>query len=222
MSDKTTPVSDGSIPLHQLPPWTDNSALITKHQELHHYTTSAGLEGIWRSNTIWATHFESLNDRTEVTALKKPLSSALEVPIKRNLINLRRESLRIRRIVDKSGGVNFTVNKVIKCFINTNYDVSFSGHNKPPLAEPYIASFCSHADDHSYEQFNGLLSQWRGYGGAGRFAIVFDTMQLDNLLKAEWSAHYWTKLELAEVVYLNDECTLERNFPRLIKACLSA
>ena len=39
---------------------------LSTHPELHHYTTFAGLEGIVRSNTIWASHFSDLNDATEV------------------------------------------------------------------------------------------------------------------------------------------------------------
>jgi hypothetical protein len=52
------------------------------------------------------------------------------------------------------------------------------------LVEPFIASFCSHTTDQSYEQENGLLSQWRGYGNDGGFCIVFDTAALLTLLEA--------------------------------------
>jgi hypothetical protein len=50
-----------------------------------------------------------------------------------------------------------------------------------PLAETYITSLCSHYPDHAYEVKNGLLSQWRAYGGAERYCIVFDTEKLIKL-----------------------------------------
>ena len=34
--------------------------------DLFHYTNSAGLPGILRSRSLWATHFQSLNDPTEM------------------------------------------------------------------------------------------------------------------------------------------------------------
>ncbi len=71
-----------------------------------------------------------------------------------------------------------------------------------PLAEPYICSFCNHAGDNEYERNNGLLSQWRGYGGEGRFALVFDTSGLDRLLSCEWYAQYLVIHAVSEV-YLN-------------------
>ena len=45
--------------------------------ELHHYTTFAGLEGIFSSNSLWATSYHFLNDFTEVTYIEKYLEDAL-------------------------------------------------------------------------------------------------------------------------------------------------
>lgn len=38
-----------------------------EHSELYHYTTGAGLEGILRSQVLWATHIAYLNDAEEHT-----------------------------------------------------------------------------------------------------------------------------------------------------------
>ena len=67
--------------MRELPPWADNKALIERHPELHY--TTAGLEGILKTNTLWATHFLNLSDSSEIILLKKPLVDALEEPIKR-------------------------------------------------------------------------------------------------------------------------------------------
>jgi hypothetical protein len=48
-----------------------------RHPELHHYTSLAGAEGIFQSNTLWATHFQSLNDQSEVTHLEHDLTAGV-------------------------------------------------------------------------------------------------------------------------------------------------
>jgi hypothetical protein len=63
-----------------------------------------------------------------------------------------------------------------------------------------------------------LLSQWRGYGGIGRYALVFDTRQLDDLLELEWQAHYWAKLDIDKVVYFEGSETLENEFPQILSS----
>jgi hypothetical protein len=105
--------------------------------------------------------------------------------------------------------------------VNANFAVAFEGGHASPLAMPYICSFCSHARDHPYERENGLLSQWRGYGGLGRFAIVFDTCRLDALLAVEWEKHAWITLDIKPVVYFEGAETLEKSFPRLLGVCTS-
>jgi hypothetical protein len=215
--------SCNSAPVHELPAWTDNGPLIERHPELHHYTTREGLAGIWKNNTLWATHFSHLSDSSEIVLVRNPLVAALEVPIKRQIMSKQHESFRTRRFVEKQGGVDAVTKSLARDFVESFVKTAFTGGKHPPIAEPFICSFCSHANDHQYEQANGLLSQWRGYGrkGDGRFALVFDTQELDNLLVRERRAHSWVKLDLAEVVYLNGPATLETLFPELLQEALA-
>lgn len=53
---------------------------------------------------------------------------------------------------------------------------------KEPLAEPYITSFCTTKNKSKQVVEHGLLSQWRGYGRDGGYAIVFDTACFSQLL----------------------------------------
>jgi hypothetical protein len=69
------------------------------------------------------------------------------------------------------------------------------------LAVPFIAPFCTHVNDQSYEKENGLLSQWRGYGKDGGFCIVFDTTAFVTILEAEFNAYNWIHLRIAPVHY---------------------
>jgi hypothetical protein len=60
-----------------------------------------------------------------------------------------------------------------------------------------------------------LLSQWRGYG---RYALVFDTRQLDALLEREWHAHFWAGLAIEKVVYFDGLEILEKEFSKLLES----
>jgi hypothetical protein len=87
------------------------------------------------------------------------------------------------------------------------------------LAVPFIASFCSHVNDQSYEKENGLLSQWRGYGKDGGFCIVFDTTAFVTIVEAEFNAYNWTHLRIAPVHYAYDDIEVGTLFPELVERC---
>jgi hypothetical protein len=212
-----------SSPKRDLPAWTDNGALIKSNPELHHYTTRKGLEGIWKTNSLWAMHFSNLSDSSEIVSLKKPLEEALTTLFKPQIIERQRENFWVRNHVTKEGGVEAVAHGLAHGFVEAGFKLAFTGGEVSPnafaggkvrpIAEPFVCSFCSHANDHSYEQQNGLLSQWRGYG---RYALVFDTRQLDDLLALEWRAHFWAKLDIEKVVYFEGSETLEKEFPDLL------
>jgi hypothetical protein len=205
----------------QWPPWIVEKQLIETHPELHHYTTRAGLEGIWTSNALWATHYANLSDSSEIVILKQPLSEALAAQLRSKVIERQRQAYGIRRQVAKHGGVRKVASDLANDFVKANFAVAFEGGHALPLAVPFICSFCSHANDHPYERENGLLSQWRGYGGLGRFALVFDTRRLDALLAAEWEKHAWVTLNMKPVVYFEGPQTVEEGFPNLLTVCTS-
>ncbi len=81
------------------------AGFVEKHPELHHYTSIAGLEGILASRTLWATHFQELNDSSEVIHLQKPLTSAITqfaIPSVRQIL---RENRQLAAGVMASGGI---------------------------------------------------------------------------------------------------------------------
>jgi hypothetical protein len=208
-------LGDDSRPKHDLPSWTVDESLIKCHPEVHHYTTRSGLEGICKTNSLWAIHFSNLSDSSEIVLLKKPLETALATLFKPQIIERQRESFSVRRHVAKKGGLEFVACELAQRFVEANYVTAFTGGKLSPFTEPFICSFCSHANDHSYEQKNGLLSQWRGYG---RYALVFDTRQLDALLEREWRAHLWAGLAIEQVVYFDGPEILEKEFSKLLES----
>lgn len=63
----------------------------------------------------------------------------------------------------------------------------------------YVASFCAAKDE--WISQNGLLSQWRGYGINGGYAIVFDSAILNSMLAAEGDIYYEERLLWPDVQY---------------------
>lgn len=175
------------------------------HPELYHYTGKTGLKGIYENNQLFAKHYQYLNDQEEIVSLKSTLISNLESMIKDFIIREQRLSLRIRTKVHKNGGANKIAKLEAKRIFDNIYEATFGSVSmKNPLFSPYISSFCSHNFNNDYEKENGLLSQWRGYGDDGRFAIVFDTMELEKILQKEESSYRYSYITLSEVIY-NDE-----------------
>lgn len=96
--------------------------------------------------------------------------------------------------------------------------------NLTSIEEPYVVSFCGTRD--SRVARDGLLSQWRGYGEDGGYAIVFDTKGIDELLKNENGKYLYLSMRWGDVNYHDDEncdaIELEevRENEKLINDCL--
>lgn len=140
--------------------------LAEDHPQLFHYTSALGLEGILRSQTLRATHYAHLNDTEEIRHfLKNKLPEVFE----RIILNKSEVKHEARRLG----------NKVAESLLEKLLNGTSSSE---PLAEPYITSFCTPSGGDSRVEMHGLLSQWRGYGKEGGFALVFDTAYLSELL----------------------------------------
>lgn len=153
-----------------------------EYPELFHYTNSVGLSGIIQSQTLWATHYAYLNDAEEIKHfLVLRLPNILHDVMAAHLDEFVKQAQENQFLIDKEGGIEIVIERAVKEMsalmensLLTNRD------GKEPLAEPYIASFCATNDDRVKK--HGLLSQWRGYGRDGGYAIVFDTAGLSQLL----------------------------------------
>ena len=183
----------------------------SSHPELHHYTNFHGLEGIHKSQTLWAINYRHLNDTKEVKVLEEPLIEALT----KRFSPLLEDNAEVRMFSKETGGgiaeiAAYQATRVVQGF----YDTSF---RSPAPLDIYVTSFCTHAND-PYAKEHGLLSQWRGYGGEdGGYCIVFDTAALIELLQREFRAHYWfMPLKLAQVHYRTADLSVEDVFAPLL------
>lgn len=129
---------------------------------LYHYTTSQGLIGIFNSGALWATDAGFLNDAQELQFGRRELCEAL----------LDRAEELFQRINSPGpqsgyregpgvGGEDYTRAVMIRSavdYLSFKYDLADRG----PVERLYLTCFCETGD---------LLSQWRGYGGDGGFAL---------------------------------------------------
>lgn len=195
------------------------SRLVREHPELFHYTTLEGLRGILESQTLWATHYRFLNDSTEIEHLRAKLKEQL-FPIMLDVAKrLHKQDFKTRRKMKNYGGVFAVAKKETDALINTCYGITFEGEGKSdePFASPYITSFCSHQADTPYERENGLLSQWRAYGGKGGIAIVFDTSRLLDLFRKEAEINTYSAWVFGGVVYEGDQERFRREFQPVVE-----
>ena len=183
----------------------------SRFPELYHYTELNGLKGIVTTNTLWATHFAYLNDRTEMQSLREPMILAIQSTVIRRL---RERS--VNRAAWRAFRARTNIQAEVDAFVKAVFQTSFEPGPTQPMAEAYLTSFCTHAPG-SYEAHNGLLSQWRAYGGSlGRYCLVFDTEEMIKLLSGEWKTYHLFYLKLAEVVYHSPGVGIESVFPDLI------
>ena len=153
----------------------DNCA--ATHPFLYHYTSETGFRGIVDSNSFWATYFADLNDSKEIHELRVPLVRELTAWFLPLVIEFRQSGLRANQVVSNAGGNARAAQDLARRWVNSLYSTTFEADETKRQAFCCITSFCSHANDQPYERENGLLSQWRGYGGAGGYCLVFDTTE---------------------------------------------
>jgi hypothetical protein len=190
--------------------------LAAEHPELHHYTTERGLAGILATETIWATHFSDLNDASEVKFMREPLARVLTDRLRRLIITRQNESSSMLIKVQQAGGTEKVATGLARSLVDIMYQITFDSLE---FGAPFIASFCSHAADQSYERDHGLLSQWRGYGSAGGYCIVFKTAEIIELLKKEFADFHYTHMNINSARYNHQGDDISSTFSELVNYC---
>src|SRR5262245_23729542 len=141
---------------------------------IFHYTDAAGLVGILSTEMLFASDPRFLNDASEVSIIRELLLPILEEESAEIMPKLAAKNL-LKGFYEFHGtsGHRLQAEGFFKTLMRLVNDIS-------PL---FVISFCKH-DEGSKEFDHGLLSQWRGYGDIGGFAIEFDEIKMDRLLKA--------------------------------------
>ncbi len=140
---------------------------------LWHYTTIEGLMGILKSQRLWATDYRHLNDYSELLYSRSIFQIELFQRINAYINDQYEKNADLKTIVDSQGGISKVAGEETKDLVQIVCDALM---HKPPLSSTaYILSFC--INDKNTKN-DGLLSQWRGYGPDGGYAIAFDFQEL--------------------------------------------
>lgn len=165
-----------------------------KYDVIFHYTTVDGLLGILNDGVLRATHYRYLNDVKEIVGfLDEELPNLFRGPVFEQLKKIHGQDIIKTNEINKRGGIESCCNQIVEELINSTKE-SFERVN-----EPFITAFCG-ADSEHIKQ-NGLLSQWRGYGSDGGYAIAFKTAEIEKLLKQEFNNHLYMLGFLNDVNY---------------------
>jgi len=167
------------------------------HPLLWHYTTAAGLNGILKSNQLWATNFRYLNDDEELRGFfERKFPALLNIGIDNGVEKVLKTS-RGREMLKEAGDVE-SIKAIFFNGLSESLALTTLG------LEVYVTSFCYPSTPRDLA--NGLLSQWRGYGHDGGYAITFDTLGLNDLINKEQTHYQHAFINFSDVDYHHDEC----------------
>lgn len=191
----------------------DGEDLYPKYPTLMHYTTSSGLKGILKSGSLHCTHHAFLNDTNEIETGMITLEKALDPMLKetcRELAEFNGKQGQALRNEATSKGISATE------LVRLKIDDALAKIKEAYLefASPYICSFCCPSKQQHEE--NGLLSMWRAYGATGAYALIFDTMNLENMLVEEREKFNFFHIGIGSVAYtdtIDMDQLLRRHIP---------
>jgi hypothetical protein len=161
-------------------------------RSLFHYTSGDGLVGILKTNCLFASHSDYMNDSTECQVIRELLTPVIEKEIELTTGALVRRGLLKKEVYNSYGGA-YAIGEA-----NNVLGVLFKAINR--LAPFFITSFCMHAKG-TVDFDNGLLSQWRGYGRNGGFANEFNEAGIDALVLLECQKFAYDQVTTGAVSY---------------------
>ena len=160
-----------------------------------HYTTAVGLHGILTSQQLWATDILYLNDAEEFTGFfDQKLMPILKEGIRKAIKKASTTPDGLNHI-EFYGSLEEAENKISEDMLNALRSTSLQ-------FQAYVTSFCVPSNK-NYD--DGILSQWRGYGTDGGYAIVFDTSGLNKLLEEEEKEYFYSFAHWGDVDYFDGE-----------------
>lgn len=164
-----------------------------EYRELVHYTNAAGLSGIVTSGCLWATHASFLNDSEEIRHFfGHRLVDLVRSDVSAYLTELQSDPKAASKI-DSEGGVDLISEKEAIRISSSLREYTLATNNT------YIFSLCAPIDEQTRR--SGLLSQWRGYGYDGGYAIVFDTQAMESLFEEEAPSYMYKHFQWGDVFY---------------------
>jgi len=190
------PPQAGAPGAHPVGP-TGDEKLSGKHPFLFHYTSVDAFRSICEGHRLRATHYQDLNDRSELQQFRRIVSEAIVPDISRTFQNRAQADSEFARAIQQKGGIDAVVRQEAKMWLDNLHRSTFG---ELAFKDSFIFSFCGHAEE-SYAWRHGLLSQWRAYGNGAPIAMVLDTRRVEDLMKCEANIYKHAINHIGEVHY---------------------
>ena len=186
------------------------------HRELFHYTSMAALEGILKTNTLWATRIDHLNDSSEMELIWPLIKEYCIRNFIRKISDTATENVAFAERLSRSGGAEILAKEEgsrIAAMLRSSLRGEGQFEHFPP---PFIVSFTTHSDpvEDKHHRSHGMLSQWRGYACDPGVALVFDSRKIEELLEQE-GKRFTLFLCHVFTVFYEEEQDLVELFPDL-------
>ena len=188
--------------------------------EVFHYTSVGALKEILQTNELWATNIKHLNDSSEMEIIWPMIEKVTIDQLDVELRSFVRAKPELESGLSEVGGSNrvATIDGQMLTSLMRHYFVGGDG-GKTDRQPPFVVSFATHCGDSPNDEYcrkNGMLSQWRAYGGREGIAIVFDTRGLEELLEKEGREFEYFPFNFLGTVYYEGESPFEL-FPDLVE-----
>ncbi len=184
------------LPGHSLPNYSD----AVRDDTLFHYTSANGLIGIFDSGEIWSTAYYCANDEQELSAGHGVLYQMF-----RERAYLLRQSNDQRADLFARRGVDIM-----------SYADGFE-QQLTALAMSSLVAYitCFYKPSGKEDFHHGLLSQWRGYGTDGGYALQFSRSRLLEAIKNANRAED-VNYDLEDIYYSPDNPLKDRVFEQRV------
>ena len=192
-----------------------------RHKELFHYTSISALKGILETNSLWATKTTHLNDQSEMELIWPPMEEQVIEQYEAEILDFLQRNPDLKEVINNLGGVDHIAKEDGSRIVGEMHLKLVGNDETPSVAPQYVVSFATHSSDSprdEYHRANGMLSQWRAYGGDKPVAIVFDTAGIDKLLQAESEHFLFWPLLIGDAIYLETDLSLIERFPSLFSS----
>ncbi len=173
---------------------TDDGPVSACHPELFHYTTVDAFASIYQTRTFWATHYEDMNDSSELQMFQTKLGESIRPVI---------QKIAVAKGLDGAWG-----EREVARWLNIFHQTALGEHG---LRDTFICSFCTH-DTEPDAAKHGLLSQWRGYGANGGVAIVLNTRGIEDLMECERNTFVHPVNHIGNVIYDNEDDKIREKY----------
>jgi hypothetical protein len=165
--------------------------------------------GILESQRLWATDYRHLNDSSELNHARSILQTQLFQKIFPAVKKIYSENSGAKEIVDKNGGIDRFSAEEAKDTIDILWKALIE--MGPLFTVPCLSSFCLSEINSKYLQGSGLMSQWRGYGPDGGYAVVFNFSEMIKCFEEEDKNFIYAGSGNGDVCYECDALNKQHN-----------